>query len=91
MGRVLDADTGMTCARCHGLMIERPCWERNWRQVSSRWTQWPYMWACMNCGERLDSIIAFNRRHGPAMMSMRHAVHWKTIRALVAAQRQEVT
>lgn len=51
MGRILDADTGMRCPRCHGLMVERPWW---WRR---RWL----MWSCLNCGHCLDTTIAFNR------------------------------
>jgi len=71
-------------------MIEQACWERDWRHVSSRWPKGLYIWACLNCGDRLDSTIAFNRQHGPEMTSKRHAHHWRAIRALVAAQRQEV-
>lgn len=63
----------MICARCHGLMVKRDCWERESWQVSRRWVR-PYrMWSCLN-------TIAFNRRqHGSEMTSRRHEQIWDEI------------
>lgn len=75
----------MTCHRCHGLMVERPCWERDWRHVSRRWAHTTYLWTCVNCGECIDQAILANRLMKPELMqSKRHAQWWKKIRVAVA-------
>jgi len=67
----------MTCTRCHGLMIERPCWERDSRQVSHEWPKGLYMWVCMNCGNRLDRTIAINQAQQAAESTyLKHARIW---------------
>lgn len=42
-------------------MVQRACWERDWRQVSRRWPKGFYLWSCLNCGDCVDDVIAFNR------------------------------
>lgn len=72
-------------------MVERPVWERDWRHVSGRWPKGLYMWVCVNCGDRVDAVIAFNRRVWPGeMRTRRHARHWDKIQRLVAEQQLEV-
>lgn len=73
----------MECTRCHGLMVEQACWEREAWQVSYRWAR-PYrMWSCMNCGNCFDRTIAFNRTQPAAVMQAeRHARVWHKIRKL---------
>lgn len=77
----------MECARCHGLMVERACWEREPWQVSYRWARPPMMWSCLNCGNCLDKTIAFNRlEQREAMTCQRHEQIWEEI----VRQMQEV-
>lgn len=77
----------MECARCHGLMVEQACWEREAWQVSYRWTRPPMMWSCMNCGNCLDRTIAFNRLEQREQMTcQRHEQIWEEI----VRQMQEV-
>lgn len=70
----------MICMRCHGLMVERACLEREAWQVSYRWAR-PYrMWSCLNCGNCLDRTIAFNRlEQREEMTSRRHEQIWEEI------------
>lgn len=71
-------------------MVERPCWKRESVQVSGHWLNGLYMWTCLNCGNYVDAVIAFNRRTGPVeMRTRRHERHWEKIQRLVDAQRRE--
>lgn len=45
--------------------LERPLW----------------LWCCLNCGDRVDPSIAFQRRQGD-MMSKRHAAVWALIQTM---------
>jgi hypothetical protein len=75
------------CTRCHGLMVERPCWQRDWRDVSGRWPRGLYMWCCANCGHRSDSTIEANRAwQCQAMPPSRHERIWRQVQDAVAAQ-----
>lgn len=70
----------MECLRCHGLMVERACWEREAWQVSRRWARPPRMWSCLNCGNCLDRTIAFNRQAcADEMTSRRHEKIWEEL------------
>lgn len=42
-------------------MVERPCWEREFRHVARQWVRPLYLWCCTNCGDCLDATIAFHR------------------------------
>jgi hypothetical protein len=69
------------CRRCKGLMVERPCWERDWPQVSYRWPKGLYMWCCLICGDRVDATIEANRsfqRYEPPPKT-RYARIWQDI------------
>lgn len=72
----------MTCTRCQGLMVERPCWERDWRHVASRMTRGIYLWVCLNCGDCLDEVIAFNRQRPVDEAAERKKRVWRRIRDL---------
>lgn len=49
------------------------------------------MWVCVNCGNYVDAVIAFNRRAGHAEAPRRrHERHWQKIQQLMEAQRREV-
>ena len=62
-------------------MVERPCWERDWRFVSSRMSRGRYLWCCLNCGEYVDPTILFNRQQVPVdMTSRRHSLVWDEVR-----------
>ena len=69
------------CGRCQGLMVERPCWQRDWRQVSSRWPMGLYMWCCLICGDRVDATIEANRscQRDEPLPQTRHARIWQDI------------
>ena len=70
----------MTCARCHGLMVEQDCLEREAWQVSRRWAMSYRMWSCLNCGNCFDRTIAFNRlEQREAMTCQRHEQIWEEI------------
>lgn len=70
----------MNCARCHGLMVEQSCWEREFWQVSRRWTRPLRLWSCLNCGNCLDKTIAFHQHaQREEMASVRHKKIWEEI------------
>lgn len=70
----------MICARCHGLMVEQVCQEREWRQVSRYGRHQRWMWSCLNCGNCLDRTIAFNRlEQRETMTCQRHEQIWDEI------------
>lgn len=73
----------MRCRRCHGLMVEQSCWERERWQVSSRWGKTMLLWHCLNCGECLDRTILRNREHcrAPVPDDRRRRI-WRTIQQL---------
>lgn len=77
----------MTCARCHGLMVERPLWQREWQQVSARWPRGLYWWTCVNCGNCVDETIVQNQRAQRALTEpntvARYARIWRMIRQRV--------
>lgn len=58
----------MRCARCQGCLVRR--WERPL-----------WLWCCLNCGDRVDLSIAFQRRQGD-MASKRHAVVWALMQTM---------
>lgn len=75
----------MTCARCQGLMVERPLWEREWRQIARRFTRPVYLWSCLNCGECVDDTIRFNRAMAkPETEAQRNERIWRTIKFRVS-------
>lgn len=58
-------------------MVERPCWERDWRHVSSGWGKGFSMWVCLNCGNRLDRTIAMNQaQQAQASTFLKHELIW---------------
>lgn len=70
----------MECTRCHGLMVERPCWERESWHVPHRWARPFTMWSCLNCGNCLDKTIAFHKHaQREDMVSKRHQRIWEEI------------
>lgn len=40
----------MTCLRCQGCLLREPVYRRG-----------PWWWKCLNCGDRTDGAILFNR------------------------------
>lgn len=76
----MDSSPGMTCLRCHGLMVERPCCERDWRAVAMGLRQAISLWSCTNCGECLDETILYHRQMQAARVEReRHAKLWEEI------------
>ena len=70
----------MRCARCQGLMVERACCLREWRDVASGWTRGPVMWNCVNCGNYVDMTITFNRALAkPETEAQRNARIWRRV------------
>lgn len=64
----------MTCARCNGLMVERPWWRRR-----------ALMWSCLNCGDCVDDTIRFNRAMAkPETEAQRNERIWRTIKFRVS-------
>lgn len=56
--------------------------ERAWRDVASRRTRGPVMWNCMNCGNYLDTTIAFNRAMAkPETDAQRNERIWRRVQA----------
>lgn len=59
----------MTCARCQGLMVRRPWWQRR-----------ALMWSCLNCGECVDDTIRFNRAMAkPETIAQRNERIWRRV------------
>jgi len=59
----------MTCARCQGLMVQRPWWQRR-----------ALMWNCLNCGECVDDTIRFNRAMAkPETEAQRNERIWRRV------------
>lgn len=59
----------MRCARCQGLMVERPWWQRR-----------ALMWSCLNCGNCVDDTIRFNRAMAkPETEAQRNERIWKRV------------
>lgn len=68
----------MTCARCRGLMVQRPWWQRR-----------ALMWNCLNCGECVDDTIQFNRAMAkPETEAQRNERIWRRVQKEM--QMQEV-
>lgn len=82
----------MTCRRCQGLMIERPCCEPDWQHVSSRWPTVVYLWGCVICGNYHDATIALHQaqQRPEPMTSRRHTMLWNRTREAVKKSLQEV-
>ena len=59
----------MTCARCQGLMVQRPWWQRR-----------ALMWNCLNCGECVVDTIRFNRAMAkPETEAQRNERIWRRV------------
>lgn len=55
-------------------MVERWCWQRGWRAR-------PVMWNCVNCGNYVDKVIAFNRAMAkPETDAQRNERIWRRVR-----------
>lgn len=71
----------MRCPRCQGLMVSRACCLREWRDVASGWTRGPVMWNCVNCGNYVDTTIAFNRALAtPETVAQRNERIWRRVK-----------
>lgn len=58
----------MTCARCQGLMVERRI-----RVL--------LVWSCLNCGNCVDDVIAFNRAMAkPETDAQRNERIWRRVK-----------
>ena len=60
----------MICNRCAGLMLPETADDNGYDRTM--------LWACCNCGERLDNIILAHRQHrpdtGPVVLGPRYKV-----------------
>lgn len=66
----------MTCARCNGLMVERPWWRRR-----------ALMWSCLNCGDCVDDTIRFNRAMAkPETEAQRNERIWRRVQQEIHLQ-----
>ncbi len=75
----------MTCTSCHGLMVDRPIWAREWRSIARRFTRPVYLWSCLNCGECVDDTIRFNRAMArPETEAQRNERIWRRIKFRVS-------
>lgn len=62
----------MTCTRCKGLMMERACTDRGQRPDEE--LRAIELLCCVNCGDRVDETIGFNRAmHKPESREQRNA------------------
>ncbi|MDH5738714.1 MAG: hypothetical protein OEY77_00145 [Nitrospira sp.] len=72
-------------------MVERPCWQRDWPDVSRGWLKGLYMWVCINCGNRLDAVIAANRaQQAERTERIRHDVLWQECKRQLRLLQEEV-
>lgn len=70
----------MRCPRCQGLMVSRPLWERDWRQIARRFTRPLSLWSCLNCGNCVDATIAFHRALAkPETIAQRNERIWRRV------------
>lgn len=70
----------MPCGRCKGLMIRRLWWEREWRRVARCGRHGMYLWSCLNCGNCVDDVIAFNRAMAkPETEAQRNERIWRRV------------
>lgn len=59
----------MTCARCHGLMVEDHLLDIQ----NPSGELWIRAWRCINCGELVEPMIDLNRRAGSRAQERRTA------------------
>lgn len=86
------------CPRCQGLLVELPCWEREWVQIAQHRLAPLYLWRCVNCGHREDPTMVANRAGGtvpgrvrtrrPRVARVRPQISWMEMRQVLWDRRR---